>query len=698
MTYNPAGGKTYTLGASISSTATTITLSSFALPVSGTLITMTVLNTDIAYGTIGPKTSSAEFISFTGVTQNADGTATLTGVTRGLNKVSPFTANASYRLPHSGQTLFILSDAPQVFSEYAALRSANIFGPVQEFTLLPTSSGGNAINGNELVTYAQALAMASGTTNINRVVVAGNGGEAITAGQLLYLLVSDGEWYKCDADTAATVDNIILGIAQGAGSDGVAITSGVLLFGLDSNQAGLTNNTAYYASNTAGAISSTVGTVEVSVGISRSTTSLLFYPRYNQQLTEDQQDALVGTSGTPSATNKYVTNDDTSGTGAVVRSSLLTGGVSYPLGEAFTGATSPQPAVLLDDLQQSISDTNTAFGAAGSPMVAIKVIPRTTVTIASVISEMVRGTDPGTNMTVEIQTDTAGVPSGTPITNGTSGTVATSTLNTWYKTTTFTFASPPTLTAGTTYHFVYKTSATNANQITMLGLTNAKKYASFVGSSNNGASWSTNAIVPVLKVTTGGGSSYSLWQSDGDGNLLVSGFNGFVTSTGSAGATGTFVKTGNLAGFTGLTTGADYYVQNAIGTIGTTKQGCFVGRATSATQIDITLQKLSTAISIIAATTLLNNGSGSMVSPTHTAPADGFFMGQLNATYMNAQQYLQVLVNGNLAGGAYSDSSANGGGGYSIPCKKGDSISYIQGVSGAGTSPSIGVVTFQTLS
>lgn len=324
MTYNPAGGKTYTLGASISSTATSITLSSFALPVSGTLITMAVLNSDIAYGTIGPKTSSAEFISFTGITQNANGTATLTGVTRGLDKVSPFTTNATYKLPHSGQTLFILSDAPQVFAEYAAKRSANTFTEVQEFTLLPTSSGGNAVSGTQLVTYAQALAMATGTTNIDRIVVAGNGGEAITAGQLLYLLVTDGEWYKCDADTAATVDNIILGIAQGTGSNGVAITSGILLFGLDSNQTGLTNNTAYYASNTAGAISSTVGTVEVSVGISRSTTSLLFYPRYNQQLTEDQQDALVGTSGTPSASNKYVTNADTSGTGSVVRSSLLT--------------------------------------------------------------------------------------------------------------------------------------------------------------------------------------------------------------------------------------------------------------------------------------------------------------------------------------------------------------------------------------
>lgn len=41
--------------------------------------------------------------------------------------------------------------------------------------------------------------------------------------------------------------------------------------------------------------------------------------------TQSENDALVGTSGTPSSSNKYVTNDDTSGTGSVVRSSLLVG-------------------------------------------------------------------------------------------------------------------------------------------------------------------------------------------------------------------------------------------------------------------------------------------------------------------------------------------------------------------------------------
>jgi len=308
-------------GSGISATDTSITLQSFMTPNAET-IAMTDVGT-LGVGTLGPGTSREEIITFTGVTQNADGTATLTGVTRGCDFRSPYTQDTALRKSHSGNETFILSNNPQFYDSFVNKENDETINGLHTFTQLPKSNGGDATDGDQLITYAQALALATGTAAINRIVVAGNAGETVSAGQLLYLLVTDGEWYKCDADTAATVDNIILGIAQGAGTNGNAITNGVLLFGLDSNQTGLTTNTAYYASNTAGAISSTVGTVEVSVGISRSTTSILFYPRYNQQLTEDQQDALVGTVGTPSGTNKFVTNDDTTGTGSIPRLSAL---------------------------------------------------------------------------------------------------------------------------------------------------------------------------------------------------------------------------------------------------------------------------------------------------------------------------------------------------------------------------------------
>src|SRR3990167_8969973 len=66
------------------------------------------------------------------------------------------------------------------------------------------------------------------------------------------------------------------------------------------------------------------------------------------------------------------------------------------------------------------------------------------------------GTPAGTDtITLAIQTDSSGVPSGTPVTNGTATAVDISdTLTTSYAWVTFTFSTNPSLTAGTQYHLV----------------------------------------------------------------------------------------------------------------------------------------------------------------------------------------------------------------------------------------------------
>lgn len=312
-TFFTASGQTFTLGSSISSTQTTILLSSFRLPVTGTDITMASMNTSIAYGTLAPGTSSAELISFTGITQNADGTALLTGVTRGLNKEYPYTEDTDFKQPHAGQTIFILSNAPQVFNSYPAKVNAETISGLWTYSTLPETSAGNATTDNQFVRYAQAVALATGTASINRIVVTGTAGETIAVDQLIYLKVLDGRWWLADADAAASSENVVLGIAQGSGTAGNLITNGVLTQGLNTFSAlTLTANTQYFASNTAGGFSSTPGTKEVSLGESQTTTTFLFYPRFDQQITEDQQDALAGTSGNPSSSNKYVTADDVS--------------------------------------------------------------------------------------------------------------------------------------------------------------------------------------------------------------------------------------------------------------------------------------------------------------------------------------------------------------------------------------------------
>lgn len=118
--FNPTAGQTYRLQSSVTSSGTSLTLTSFKEPVSNIKYTMSYLNSSIEYATIEPQSTSKELISFTGITQNGDGTATLTGLTRGLGFSYPYTASSTLQQAHSGQSILILSNPPQLTNQYAA--------------------------------------------------------------------------------------------------------------------------------------------------------------------------------------------------------------------------------------------------------------------------------------------------------------------------------------------------------------------------------------------------------------------------------------------------------------------------------------------------------------------------------------------------------------------------------------------------
>jgi len=212
-----------------------------------------------------------------------------------------------------GDTIISLgTSVPQLLMHYVDILSAQTIAGVKTFSSLPATSAGDPVANGDLARKAYVDAAVLGTLTTINVIVPGTAGDTIAAGDLIYLdTVTSNRWELCDADTPATVNNVLMAIAQGAGTDGNAITGGVMLRGVDTNQTGLTEGEVMYASNTAGGISNTPGTTEVTVGIAKATTELYFDPRFDQRITEDQQDALAGTSGTPSASNKYVTNDDT---------------------------------------------------------------------------------------------------------------------------------------------------------------------------------------------------------------------------------------------------------------------------------------------------------------------------------------------------------------------------------------------------
>ena len=124
--FGVSGGQTYYLNASIGTTDSTIHLSSFKEPVSNIPYTMAYLNTDVGYFTIDPQTSRSEFGSFTGITQNANGSADVTGVQRGLSRTPGTTgcvASSTLAQSHAGRSVFILSNSPCFYEEYATLRN-----------------------------------------------------------------------------------------------------------------------------------------------------------------------------------------------------------------------------------------------------------------------------------------------------------------------------------------------------------------------------------------------------------------------------------------------------------------------------------------------------------------------------------------------------------------------------------------------
>lgn len=136
----------------------------------------------------------------------------------------------------------------------------------------------------------------------------------------------------------------------------------------------------------------------------------------------------------------------------------------------------------------------------------------------------------------KIETDTAGSPSGSVVTNGTSSTVASSTLNSSSKVRAqYTFSTPPTLTANTPYWFIIeKTTGQATNYEWIQSAVAANNYASFSGKYYNGTSWAASPMMNIEIIASGQG-SFSLWQADADHTVsLMRQVHGFCTTTGSA--------------------------------------------------------------------------------------------------------------------------------------------------------------------
>lgn len=131
--------KTTLSGSGCTSTATSITLSSLKLPDGSTNIAMTDLG-DKGFATIEPGTSREEQITFTGITQNVDGSATLTGVVRGIRFVSPYDEVSGNKKSHAGGSIFIISNTAAFYDQLSGKDNDETVNGTWTFSTTPVIS------------------------------------------------------------------------------------------------------------------------------------------------------------------------------------------------------------------------------------------------------------------------------------------------------------------------------------------------------------------------------------------------------------------------------------------------------------------------------------------------------------------------------------------------------------------------------
>lgn len=146
---------------------TQLILSSFK-DIDGNLLTM---QGTVMTGTVEPSSGSQEEqIIFTGVTQNSNGTATLTGVSS-VAFASPYTTTSGFKKSHAGNTTFVLSDTAYLYSQYASLANTQTFTGSNTFSISPIipTVASTATTQAASVGYVNSVAIAGGAKASNTV-------------------------------------------------------------------------------------------------------------------------------------------------------------------------------------------------------------------------------------------------------------------------------------------------------------------------------------------------------------------------------------------------------------------------------------------------------------------------------------------------------------------------------------------------
>lgn len=192
----------------MASTDASAVVAPYPLDLDGVKLTMTDFGT-VAYMTVDPKVSGfEEIISFTGIVDNGNNTATLIGLTRDLQSKYPYTGSGTGK-SHGSSALVVFSDNPQVYAAFGALANDNIWVGQQTFTSFPitpaTPLASATVAGMSKLSVAPANALIPIAVGVNDTSIFAPIGATMPTGATIPFdgLVTPSGWLPADASAVS---------------------------------------------------------------------------------------------------------------------------------------------------------------------------------------------------------------------------------------------------------------------------------------------------------------------------------------------------------------------------------------------------------------------------------------------------------------------------------------------------------------
>ena len=258
--------------------------------------------------TIEPRsTTNQEFVSGTGITDNGNGLVTITGLTRNLSPVDG-SADLSDTVSHANNSECVVSNSPFSMRNVLTTNEDKTVTAVISFGASPTVPTGvnptDAVNKSQLDTTVAGTVPASSTTVLGAVRVATDATKTLGTATMTIAspcVVTFNSHGLTANDTVRFTTTIALPTGIVAGTTYYVIATG------------LTVNT-FQMSLTAGGSAVNTSGGQSGVHTLYRTTPYAVNDQDPRLPTQAENDAMAGTSGPPSNTNRFVTDLDTSTT------------------------------------------------------------------------------------------------------------------------------------------------------------------------------------------------------------------------------------------------------------------------------------------------------------------------------------------------------------------------------------------------